>query len=424
VTESILELNSRLDARARVRGVARLARGLVRGRLGALRDGALTLVDGGEVEHFGDPDSSLRATLFVRDPRFYRALALRGAIGGAESYMDGDWRCDDLPAAIRILARNREAFSRLNGGLARWVRPSLAVFHALRRNTRDGSRRNIAAHYDLGDAFFELFLDPTLTYSSGVFEREDASMEQASIAKFERVCRKLRLRPEDHVLEIGSGWGSFAMHAAAHYGCRVTTTTISRRQFERARQRIAMAGLSDRVEILCEDYRDLRGQYDKLVSIEMIEAVGHQHLNRFFEVCSRCLRPDGAMLLQAITIPERDYEEHKRSVDFIKRYIFPGGELVSVGALSAAAAAADGLRITHLEDLAPHYAETLRRWRARMFENLSRMRALGLSEPFLRMWEFYLCYCEGGFEEREIGVVQAVFEKPRARRASLLGRLA
>ncbi len=384
-------------------------------RLDSLRDGRLTLCEAGRSRAFGDPGSPLSAQIRVRDAAFYRALALRGALGGAESYIDGHWSADDLVAVIRILARNRDTWSGLDRGLARLARLPLAAFHRLRRNTRAGSRRNIAAHYDLGNEFFELFLDPTLTYSSGIFERRDATMEEASIAKYERVCRKLAIGSRDHVLEIGSGWGGFAIHAASRHGCRVTTTTLSERQLEVARRRVREAGLSDRIELLLQDYRDLEGRYDKLVSIEMVEAVGHEHLDAFQRVCSERLTPQGAMLLQAITVHDRDLDAHLRSVDFIKRYIFPGGELVSIGALGAAAARASDLRMTQLEDLTPHYAETLRRWRERMQQNLPRMRALGLDERFLRMWEYYLCYCEGGFEERQIGLVQVVFEKPGAR---------
>jgi cyclopropane-fatty-acyl-phospholipid synthase len=423
VTERVLGLDRDARITGRTGRLDRLLRNRLHERLTAIRDGSLTLIEGCEVERYGDPAARLRATVVVEDPSFYRALALRGSLGGAEAFMEGAWCCDDLTTVVRILARNREALAGLDGGAARLARPSLALFRALRRNTRSGSRRNIASHYDLGNEFFELFLDPTLTYSCGVFEREDATMEEASIAKYDRVCRKLGIGPRDHVLEIGTGWGGFALHAAARYGCRITTTTISRRQLEVAKQRVAEAGLSDRVEVLFEDYRDLRGHYDKLVSIEMIEAVGHEHLEQFFRVCEQRLCPDGAMLLQVITVPDRDYEAHKQSVDFIKRYIFPGGHLVSVGAASAAAARASQLRLTHLEDIGPHYAETLRRWRRSMFDNESRIRALGLSESFLRMWEYYLCYCEGGFEERQISVVQALFEQPGARRGSVLGHL-
>ena len=415
-----LELQAREPARAP--GVLhRCLRALVHARLRELREGALVLVERGQRTCFGDPAAALGATLHVEDPRFYRELVMRGALGGAEAYMDGAWHSDDVAAVVRVLARNRKTLARINGGLARLATPLLALAHSLRRNTRPGSRRNIEAHYDLGNEFFELFLDPTLTYSCGLFEHAAATMEQASLAKYDRICRKLSLGPGDHVLEIGSGWGGFAIHAATHYGCRVTTTTISRHQLERARQRVVECGLEDRIEVLFDDYRDLRGRYDKLVSIEMIEAVGHAQLEGFFRVCGERVRPGGAMLLQAITVADQDLDESLRSVDFIKRYIFPGGQLVSLGSMIGAAARASGLRAIHVEDLTPHYAETLRRWQRRMAENLPRMRALGLSERFLRMWDFYLRYCEGGFEERQIGLVQMVFEQPDARGLSLGG---
>lgn len=414
------------DPRSRRRETSRIvgwARRAVRRRLGSLRAGQVTLVDEGTPHVYGDPDASLKATIFVYDPSFYRSIVMRGALGGAEAFMDGAWKSDDLAAVIRILARDAKTTAGLDRGFARWVRPGLSLYHSLRRNTRTGSSRNIASHYDLGNEFFGLFLDPSLTYSSGVFETEDASMEQASIAKYERACRKIALRSSDHVLEIGTGWGGFAIHAAQTYGCQVTTTTISQKQYDVAQRRVEQAGVADRVRVLFKDYRDLSGDYDKLVSIEMIEAVGHRFMDEFFRVCSERLRPDGVMFLQAITIPDRYLVAHHRSVDFIKRYIFPGGELVSIGALGAAAAKQTDLRMTHVEDLTPHYAETLRRWRRQMMANVSKMRALGLDESFLRMWEFYLCYCEGGFEEREIGLIQAVFEKPGVRRASLLGAI-
>ncbi len=401
--------------------VDRWARRAVLRRLRSLGAGGITLIENGRAQLLGDPAAQLQARIFVRDPSFYSAVALRGGLGGAEAFMDGTWTTDDLTQVIRILARDPGAVAGLDTGFARWLRPWLSRFHRSNKNTRSGSRRNIAAHYDLGNDFFELFLDETLTYSSGVFEDPEASMEEASRCKYERIARKLDLGPEDHVLEIGTGWGGFAIHVAREYGCRVTTTTISKRQHEVASRRVAEAGLSGRVSVLLKDYRDLEGSYDKLVSIEMIEAVGHEHLEDFFRVCSERLRPTGLMALQAITIPDQDLESHRHTVDFIKRYIFPGGELVSLLALSDAARRATDLRTTHVEDLTPHYAETLRRWRSRMLHNLPRMRALGLDDRFLRMWEFYLCYCEGGFEERSIGLLQAVYEKPAVRRPSLLG---
>jgi cyclopropane-fatty-acyl-phospholipid synthase len=285
----------------------------------------------------------------------------------------------------------------------------------MNRNNRTGSRRNIAAHYDLGNEFFRLMLDETLMYSSAVFERPDMTLAEAQRARLDRICRKLALGPRDHVLEIGTGWGGFALHAATHYGCRVTTTTISREQYALAQERIAQAGLSDRVTVLLEDYRDLRGEYDKLVSIEMIEAVGHEYYETFFTRCSALLKPDGLMLLQAITIADQRYEAARKSVDFIQRYIFPGSCIPSVSVMAQAVARATDMRLMHLEDIGPHYATTLRHWRERLYANADALRQLDLPEEFLHMWEFYLCYCEGGFAERALGDVQLLLAKPQNR---------
>ena len=334
--------------------------------------------------------------------------------------MAGHWSCDDLTTLVRILARNPDSTSAMDRGLGRLGVPLARLYHALRRNTWGGSARNVRAHYDLGNDFFELFLDPTLTYSCGVFESDDATLEEASIAKYDRLCRKLDLGPDDHVLEIGTGWGGFAIHAAGKYGCRVTTATISREQWRIARQRVAAAGLADRVTVLECDYRELEGTYDKLVSIEMIEAVGDRYLDTFFRICSERLRPDGIMGLQAITTPDQFYDAHVRSVDFIKRYIFPGGSLVSVRRVADAIARVTDLRLFQLEDITPHYARTLHTWRERFIVNLDQVRALGYPEQFVRMWEFYLCYCEGGFLERVIGDVQIVLTKPMCRRDPIL----
>jgi cyclopropane-fatty-acyl-phospholipid synthase len=424
VTETFLDLECTGSAAAPLRATDRLARAAVLRRLARIASGSLVVVDGDGATRFGEADSELRATVTVRDPGFWRALALRGALGGSEAWLDGAWQADDLVRVIRILARNRVALAGLDRGLARLALPPLRMLHALHANTRRGSRRNISAHYDLGNEFFSLFLDPTLTYSCGIFERPDATLEEASLAKYARICRKLEIGARDHVLEIGSGWGGFAIHAARATGCRVTTTTISREQFGLARERVAAAGLAGRVEVLLEDYRDLRGSYDKLVSIEMVEAVGHRHLDGYFRTCSERLRPDGAMCLQAITMHEQDYAASTRNVDFIKRHVFPGGQCVSTGAICASLARASDLRLVHLEDLTPHYAETLRRWRARLLESRERIRALGLPERSLRVFEYYLAYCEGGFEEREIGVAQLLLNKPEARRRPVLGRLA
>jgi cyclopropane-fatty-acyl-phospholipid synthase len=395
----------------------RLAKAVVLAQLSRLEHGCLTLVDRAAVRTYGrrSPHCNLHATIRVHDARTYREVAFGGSIGAGESYMRGHWSTDDLVAVMRLFLQNLELLDGMEGGWARLAVPMRKGLHWLRRNTRVGSRRNIAAHYDLGNEFFALMLDPTMMYSCAVFERPGLSLEQASIAKLDRVCRRLAIRSDDHVLEIGAGWGGFALHAASRYGCRVTTTTISRRQFERVCQRVADANLTDRVTVLFEDYRDLRGQYDRLVSIEMIEAVGHKYFNAYFRKCSDLLKPDGAMLLQAIVIADQRYEMARKAVDFIQRHIFPGSGLPSVSVLCNAAARETDMRLAHLEDIGPDYAATLGLWRQNLFSHLDEIRALGLSEQFIRMWQFYLCYCEAGFEERTIGDVQALFVKPRCR---------
>jgi len=393
--------------------LGRWAEQLLRSQLAQLRHGELTLVDGERRHTFGQHTGrcALSATLHVRDPRFYAETAFGGSVGSGESYMAGDWTCDDLTALVRILLHNRAVIDGVDGGLAHFATPLRKLLHAAARNTRDGSRRNIGAHYDVGNDFFALFLDPTMMYSSAVFERPEMSLEEASVAKLQRICQKLALRPGDHVLEIGTGWGGFALHAARHFGCHVTTTTISREQHASARERIDAAGLSDRITLLADDYRDLTGQYDKLVSIEMIEAVGHQYFDTFFRACSERLRPGGTMLLQAITIADQQYEAARDSVDFIKRHIFPGCCIPSIAALSASVARASLLRITGLEDIGPHYAITLARWRGNLLRNADRARALGYPDTFLRMWEFYFSYCEGGFAEGALGDAQILLTR-------------
>lgn len=390
------------------------------GRLGWIEEESLTVEDSLGTVQLGKNNASLQATIRVHDLGTYREIAFRGALGGAEAYMNGGWSTDDLTAVIRILARNRDVFNTMNRSWAPFLNLGLGLYRGLRQNTRAGSRKNISAHYDLGNDFFQLFLDPTMTYSSGVFEEPEATMEEASRAKYHRIARKIELSAEDHVLEIGSGWGGFAIFAAREYGCRVTTATISREQYQEATRRIAEAGLSDRIEVIESDYRDLQGQYDKLVSIEMIEAVGSKNLGTFFRVCSERLKAHGRMALQAITTPDQGYESHIRTTDFIQRYIFPGGELVSTGAVQRAIGTHTDMRTTHLEDLTRHYARTLQHWRTRFHENRDAIKGLGLDERFLRMWEYYLSYCEGGFAEDQIGLLQMVFEKPLSRRAGVV----
>jgi len=391
----------------------RLARRLLHRRLDGLAEGRLHIADADGEASFGH-DALPSARMRVHAPRFYRRMVFGGALGAAASWIDGDWDCDRLADLFRILIRSRAATGRFDrGGVAGLASAVARIAQRARANTPGGSRRNIRDHYDLGNDLFRLFLDESMTYSAGVFDTAGASLEQAQTAKLDRICRKLGLRPEHHVLEIGTGWGSFALHAAKHYGCRVTTTTISAEQHALAEARIRAAGLEDRVTLLQSDYRDLEGQYDRLVSIEMIEAVGREYLQTFFQVCSDRLRPDGAMLLQVITTSDREYESYRRSVDFIQRYVFPGSHCPAPKALFGAIGAVGDLRPVHLEDLSADYAETLRHWRERFQGAADQVRALGYPERFLRLWDFYLQYCEAGFDERHIGDLQLLLAKPR-----------
>jgi cyclopropane-fatty-acyl-phospholipid synthase len=391
----------------------RVARRLVLRLLRRVHGGALEIVDGTERLTFGDTTATrpLKATLDVRSPRFYRAL-LRGSVGLCESYMDGLWECSDLVALTRIAALNVRALDNLRRVLAPVLIPVQRWMRWLRRNTIGRSRRQIAAHYDLGNDLFGCFLDSTMMYSCAIFDSPEATLEEASLAKLERVCAKLDLGPADHVLEIGTGWGGFAVYAAEHYGCRVTTTTISREQHAYATERVRTAGLGERVTVLLEDYRALQGSYDKLVSIEMIEAVGWQNFPTYFRRCSELLEDDGAMLLQAIVIDDRAYQVEKASKSFINTYIFPGGCLPSLELISRQLPRVTDLRQVHLEDITAHYATTLALWRERFLDASKHLADLGYDERFRRLWELYLSYCEGGFRERRIQDVQLLLAKP------------
>jgi cyclopropane-fatty-acyl-phospholipid synthase len=392
---------SALDRHLRSRTLALLA---------GLHGGAIALTDplGSTRLGAGAPTVHLR----VHDLAFYRAVALRGSVGAGEAYIDGLWACDDLVGLVRLLVRNRERLDAMETGPARVGAWALRAWHALRPNTRRGARRNIAAHYDLGNDFFALFLSPDLMYSSALWAGEDDTLEAASTRKLDAVCRQLELRPGDRVVEIGTGWGGFALHAAREYGCHVTTTTISREQHALASARVAEAGLGDRVTLLLEDFRDLRGTYDKLASIEMVEAIGARNLDAYFERIGGLLRPGGLALVQAITIEDHRYAQALRGVDFIRRHVFPGSFIPSVAALVAAKARAGDLALDALQDFGLSYARTLQAWRERFLAHLPQARALGYDERFLRLWEFYLAYCEGGFRERSIGVAHLRLRKP------------
>ena len=391
--------------------------------------GKLEKIQGAELT-IGDPlgqcvlgrvgADGLRASIQVHDVSFYRQISLGGSIGAAEAYMDQLWQADDLTRVIQILVRNRDLLDSMEGGLATLANQALKFWHSTRRNSQEGSRKNIASHYDLGNDFFKLFLDQHGMYSSATFYRQSMSLEQASTAKLERICQKLALKPSDHLLEIGTGWGGFAAYAAQHYGCRVTTTTISKAQYEGAKARIQAADLQDKVTLIMEDYRELTGQYDKLVSIEMIEAVGHHYLDTYISKCASLLKPDGLALIQAITIEDQRYEQALKAVDFIKRYIFPGSFIPCVSAIVQSSARCSDLRLLNLEDQGESYALTLRSWRERFMAELEQVRAQGYNEEFIRMWEFYLCYCEGGFWEKSISNVQLLLAKPGNRRKQWL----
>lgn len=404
---------------------ASLARSILLRKLASLREGSLTIVDGRERFTFGRESDAfpVRATIDVRDRSFWPRATFGGSIGAGEAFMDEAWTCDDLVALARILVRNRESLDGLDSGAGKLAAPLHALYHRLRDNTLAGSRKNIEAHYDLGNEFYALFLDPTMTYSAAVWERGDETLEEAQLAKIDRLCRKLDLKPGEHLLEIGTGWGAFAIRAAQAFGVRVTTTTISREQHRFATERVRAAGLEDRVRVLCEDYRDLQGSYDKLVSVEMIEAVGWKWFDTFFATVSRLLKPDGLAALQAITIDDRYYESARRSVDFIQRYVFPGSTIPSVGALGASVRRASDLRLVHHEEFGAHYARTLAEWSRALEARIGDVRALGFSDRFVRLWRFYFAYCEGGFAERQIQSVQLVFAKPRDRSRPILGAL-
>jgi cyclopropane-fatty-acyl-phospholipid synthase len=394
---------------------ASLGERLVRARLAQIQHGRITLTDDSGSVSFGQLTSScqLACTMRIHNARCYSEIAFGGSVGAGESFMAGDWSTDDLTALARIFLVNRHVLDGMEKGLARLANPARHLLHALSRNTRTGSRRNISAHYDLGNDFFELFLDETMMYSCAVYEQPGVSLHDAQLAKLDRICRKLDLKPGDHLLEIGTGWGGLALHAARNYGCRVTTTTISRQQHAVARQRIDAAGLADRITLRLDDYRDLTGTYDKLVSVEMIEAVGHHYFNTFFAKCNELLAPGGTMVLQSITIDDRLYAAARDSVDFIKRHIFPGCCIPALGPLNSAIAHTPSLRIVHLEDIGPHYATTLAAWRENMFAAAATIRARGYPDALLRMWHFYLSYCEAGFAERTLGNLQLVLQDVR-----------
>ncbi len=386
----------------------RLARRSVFRLLSSLSGGTITIVENGIPRRFGSPvgDSDIDAHVHVSDPRAYRAILRSGSIGAGESYMAGHWQSPDLTAVVRLLCRNLTRVEEMDGGWTRVMTWLQRLKHRLSTNTVSGARRNIHAHYDLSNELFATFLDRQMMYSAAMFPSPEADLDSAAAYKLQRIGEKLALEPHDHVVEIGTGWGGLAVYLAENFGCRVTTTTISREQYDHARRLVREKGLEHKVSVLDSDYRNLEGQFDKLVSVEMIEAVGQEYLPVYLEKCDSLLKPGGRMLIQAITIPGQRYEMARRSVDFIQRYIFPGGSLPSIEAILGASREKTRLQMDQLEEIGLDYARTLEIWQRRFMDNLSRVRNLGFDERFIRMWQFYLSYCEGGFLERAIGTAQ------------------
>lgn len=393
----------------------RLCRKFTLNFLSQLQHGAITVSEAGVEQHFGDEHAELKTVITVLDPAFYQKLILAGSVGGGEAYIHGYWRCDNLTALVQIFARNLAVLDKMDSTWARLSRPVLKLLNYRNRNTLSQSKRNIAAHYDLGNAMYQLFLDSSMMYSSAVYPSQEASLAEAQQHKLAQICQRLQLKPEDHLIEIGTGWGSMAIYAAQHFGCKVTTTTISQQQYDYTAQRIRELGLEQQITLLFKDYRELEGTYDKLVSIEMIEAVGDDFLDNYFEKCSSLLKPDGIMVLQAITMVDNRYQQYVREVDFIKRYIFPGGCLPSISRMANAVADKTDLVIRQVQDIGFDYARTLKDWCDNFMTQRDAVHQLGYDDNFIRLWHFYLCYCEGGFRERATSAVHLVLTKPQNR---------
>lgn len=376
-----------------------------------LDHGQLIIQEGEKIQTFGN-DRSLRAHVTINDSRAYRKIVFGGSIGAGEAYIDKLWDVDNLTNLVRIMILNMPLLDRMENGLAWLNRPFDLMAHLLNSNSKKGAKRNILAHYDLGNDIYRAFLDPTMMYSSAIYTDTNSNLVDAQRHKLEVICKKLDLKPTDKVVEIGSGWGGFAIHAARNYGCHVTTTTISDAQFKEASKRISALGLQDKITLIQKDYRELTGKFDKLVSIEMIEAVGHKYLPDFFKQCERLLKPDGKMLIQTITIADQKYEQYSRSVDFIQRYIFPGGCVPSNSRMLQVIAEKTDMVVRQIDDFGFDYARTLKDWRKRFSSSYESLMKKGYDETFKRLWEFYLCYCEGGFLERSISVVHVVATRP------------
>lgn len=395
----------------------KIARRMVLALFKKMKAGKLTVEDEYGTYHFGDSNTQGDAVAVIKahHASAYTKVMLAGVNGSAEAYMKRLWTSPDLTNVIRVMVLNQAMLREMETKWSIFYRLFASLLEKFKANSLEGSKKNIAAHYDLSNDFFSLFLDKSMMYSSAIYPESEASLEEASQHKLKRTCETLLLNPNDHLIEIGTGWGGMAIYAAKNYGCKVTTTTISEQQYLYAKQRIAEEGLEDKITLLKEDYRKLEGKYTKLVSIEMIEAVGHEYLSSYFAKCNQLVEEDGLMLIQAITTTDQRFEREKNTIDFIKRYIFPGGNLPSNAAIAKNIELNTNMHLVNLLDITVDYAKTLNEWRHRFMQNLSEVYAQGFDDRFVKMWEFYLCYCEGGFKERVINTSQFVFAKPMAR---------
>lgn len=384
-----------------------------------LKTGHISVNDGDETFTFGDSSSGESVSVDIHSQEFYVMTGSGGALGIAEAYVAGYWSSDDVVKLFQIIIRNRDILLSLEKGFAKLVKPINKMIHRGRQNTLKGSKENILAHYDLSNDFYKLWLDPSMTYSCAFFNNDSVTLEEASIEKLDRICRKLDLSEDDSVLEIGTGWGSFSIHAAKNYGCKVTTTTISDAQFDYARSRIKDEGLESKITLINKDYRDLDGKYDKIVSIEMIEAVGYEYIPDYFSKLSSLLNSNGLVALQGITYNDQNFEVYKDSVDFIKKYIFPGSCLISIAQIIDVIKKDTDLAMVDMEDITKHYAVTLNRWRKNFMDVIPKVKEMGYSQAFINMWEFYFLYCEAGFSERNIGDVQMIFAKSGSRNINI-----
>ncbi|WP_354625452.1 cyclopropane-fatty-acyl-phospholipid synthase family protein [Psychromonas sp. MME2] len=380
--------------------------------LASMKQAAIILQEGNEQKLLGNKDADLQGKVIIHDPRCYKKMLLGGSIGAGEAYIQGLWSSPDLTKVIQVLGREQQALAKLDKGVATIMKLPSWIYHKARKNTQAGSKKNILAHYDLGNEMYQTFLDREMLYSSAIYPHQNADLEEAQLHKLETICQRLDLKEGQTLLEIGTGWGALAIYAAQNYKVHVTTTTISDAQYDFTKARVESLGLSDQITLLKKDYRELTGQYDKLVSIEMIEAVGHEYLASFFATCNKHLKDDGKMLIQAITISDQRYDQYRSGVDFIQRYIFPGGCLPSISVMADNVSNKTDMVITGLHDIGQDYAQTLKHWFERFQGALHEIRQLGYGDDFIRLWQFYLCYCEGAFLERTISTVHLIAAKP------------